>query len=253
MNPNRTASIPLTFAEQLKRFFVPAKYNLERITARELKCGEPEIHLLQVLVDRKRTAFDIGANRGIWAHVMSRYTETVWAFEPNPVMFDWLQRGVSGKIKCLSYALSDRDGPCELLIPGKGRKFSNQGASLSETKVGDCPHLRIHAERIRLDQLDPPPVGFMKIDVEGHEREVLAGAAATIARDRPVMIIELEERHTGRRIEDELDHVETFGYDTFVLKDGTLHPRSAFDADVDHRQKAGQSGYLNNFVFRPRA
>jgi hypothetical protein len=34
------------------------------------------------------------------------------------------------------------------------------------------------------------PIGLMKIDVEKHERECLAGAMATIARDRPVIILE---------------------------------------------------------------
>lgn len=251
MNTPAPITVPLTFAEQLKRVFVPAKFNLQRITVRELKSGEPELHLLQGLIDPQRAAFDIGANRGIWANVMTRYTGTVWAFEPNPRMFDWLSRGSNATVRCFASALSDRNGFCELLIPGKDRNFSNQGASLSETKIGARPHLRIKAECARLDALNPPPAGLLKIDVEGHERAVLDGAAKTIVRDKPVMIIEIEECHTGRRIEDDLDHVESLGYETHVLKGGALQQRSAFDPDLDHREKAGQPEYINNFVFLP--
>ncbi|MEW1982502.1 FkbM family methyltransferase, partial [Citricoccus sp. NPDC079358] len=41
-------------------------------------------------------------------------------------------------------------------------------------------------------------VSFIKADVEGFEPEVLEGAAATIDRSRPSMLLEVEDRHIGR-------------------------------------------------------
>jgi FkbM family methyltransferase len=242
---------PSTWMDSLKRALVPAQWTLARITARELRSGEPELHLLPQLVDPSRAAFDIGANRGIWANVMARYCETVWAFEPNPKMFDLLSRGSRPSVLCRKEALSDADGEIEFLIPGEGQHFSSQGGSLSPVKIGDRPHMRVPVERARLDDLDSPPVGFMKIDVEGHESAVLEGARETISRDRPVMIIEIEERHTGQSIEDALDYVEDFGYRAKILKNGHLVNRSEFDPDSDHRDAIGSSAYINNFVFLP--
>jgi hypothetical protein len=40
-----------------------------------------------------------------------------------------------------------------------------------------------------------PPVGFIKIDVEGHELSVIKGATALIRRDSPIILVELEDRH----------------------------------------------------------
>lgn len=242
---------PATLEERLKRAIVPARMELKRIVARELRKGEPGLKLLPLLVDPARAALDIGANRGIWAHQMGLLTSAVLAFEPNPKLFAVLQRAARRPVLCRDEALSDCDGQAELLIPGQAGRFSNQGASLNPDKVGEAPHMRVTVNTATLDSLDPPPVGFMKIDVEGHERAVLDGARGVIARDRPTMIIEIEERHTGRLIDGELDFVEGLGYRTLVIAGGRLIDRTRFDPERDHRLLAGKTGYANNFVFLP--
>ncbi len=241
----------LTLEERVKRTLIPPRLELKRIVARELKKGEPGLKLLPFLVDPARAAMDIGANRGIWADEMSRLTETVLAFEPNPKLYAFLERAAAPSVQCRQMALSNEAGMAELLIPGEKGRYSNQGASLNPDKVGDAPHMRVTVETAALDDLDPPPTGFLKIDVEGHERAVIDGARGLITRDRPVMIIEIEERHTGRDLNEELDYVEALGYRTLALADGKLVARAYLDIDRDHRGKVGKPGYANNFVFFP--
>jgi FkbM family methyltransferase len=241
----------LTLEERVKRALVPPRVELKRIVSRELKKGEPGLRLLPFLVDPKRAAMDIGANRGIWADEMSRLTQTVWAFEPNPKLFAFLNKAAAPTVACHHMALSDRAGEAELLIPGENGRYSNQGASLNPDKVGDAPHIRVTVTASPLDALNPPPTGFLKIDVEGHERAVIEGARGLIARDQPVMIVEIEERHTGRDLNEELDFIESLGYRTLAIADGQLVARSRFDIDRDHRGKVLQPGYANNFVFFP--
>lgn len=241
----------LTLEERIKRTLVPARLELKRIVARELRKGEAGLKLLPLLVDPRRAALDIGANRGIWAHQMGQLTSAVLAFEPNPKLFAFLQRAARKPVLCRREALSDSDGEAELLVPGQDGRYSNQGASLNPAKVGEAAHMRVSVTTAALDTLDPPPVGFMKIDVEGHEHGVLEGARGVIARDRPAMIIEIEERHTGLDLNDELDFVESLGYRTLALVAGRLTDRARFDVDRDHRALAGQPGYANNFVFLP--
>lgn len=48
----------------------------------------------------------------------------------------------------------------------------------------------------RLDDIIKDDVGFIKIDVEGHELAVLKGATSLINRCRPVLLVECEERHS---------------------------------------------------------
>lgn len=244
-------SPPATLEERIKRALVPPRLELARITRRELRRGEPELRLLPHLVDAGRAAIDIGANRGIWAHVMARHCPTVWAFEPNPKLFAVLEQAADANTSCHPIALSDTEGEATLMIPGEAGRFSNQGASLNPVRIGNRAHMSVTVRAAPLDRLDPPPTGFMKIDVEGHERAVIEGAKGLIERDRPVMVIEIEERHTGRDIADELDFVEALGYRTLVLKTGQLSTRDRFDPQADHRERAGKAGYINNFIFLP--
>jgi len=71
-----------------------------------------------------------------------------------------------------------------------------------------------------LDDLKLENVGFVKIDVEGHEAEVLRGAANIITRDRPNFLIEVggyERNCDPSAVFQELD-----GYTSLVLDHGTL-------------------------------
>ncbi|MEQ8406322.1 MAG: FkbM family methyltransferase [Oceanicaulis sp.] len=245
------AGPPSTLEERLKRALIPARLELKRIVAREKRKGEAGLRLLPFLLDPSRAGLDIGANRGIWAHEMAQVCGAVWAFEPNPKLYAVLKSAASKAVTCRREALSDAGGTAELLIPGEAGRYSNQGASLNPDKVGGRAHMQVQVTTARLDDLEPPPTGFMKIDVEGHERAVLDGARGLIARDKPVMIVEIEERHTGRDLDGELDFVEGLGYRTLALKDGRLIERARLDVDADHRARAGKPGYVNNFVFLP--
>lgn len=240
---------PSSLEERIKRALIPARLELKRIVAREKRKGEAGLRLLPFLLDPARAALDIGANRGIWAHEMAAVCQTVWAFEPNPKLFAVLEKAAARSVTCRTEALSDESGEAALLVPGEAGRYSNQGASLNPDKVGARAHMRVTVTTARLDDLDPPPSGFLKIDVEGHERAVLEGARGLITRDKPAMIVEIEERHTGRDLDGELDFVESLGYRTLALKDGRLIDRARLDVDRDHRALAGKPGYVNNFVF----
>jgi len=63
----------------------------------------------------------------------------------------------------------------------------------------NCPDVVcLRTQQIELETLDSmkiPDVRFIKIDVEGHELEVLCGAQETIRQDRPHLLIEVREKH----------------------------------------------------------
>lgn len=239
-----------SFEERVKAALIPAALYMRYRTRKELTSGEREIHLLPDLVDPARAALDIGANKGVWAWLMARCTATVHAFEPNPKLLAELRRNVRGRATVHGIALSDRSGTAELRIPRTEKGYSNQGSSLSEAKVkGDFLAYPVTAQR--LDDLDLGPVGFIKIDVEGHELAVLEGARATIARDKPTMVIEMEEKHTGRPIEEMIAAVEAMGYRAHALIGGKLTPVAEIDLDARHRHPARPEDYLFNFVFLP--
>jgi FkbM family methyltransferase len=242
----------LTWEERLK-LLVPPRLYVRYKAAREWRRGEPEFRLLPLLSDRQRNAVDAGANKGTFTYEMSRRARHVFAFEPNPKMFAVLRRTAGRNVTVFDMALSNTSGTAELRIPryGKG-SFSNQGASLSTVKVSD-DYASVSVSAKRLDDFGLADIGFLKIDVEGFEQEVIDGARAVIARDRPTLLIELEEKHTRIPIERSLAAVESLGYRGMFLEraSGALKDLGHFDPERHHRSR--ELGYVFNFVFFPTA
>ncbi len=71
-------------------------------------------------------------------------------------------------------------------------------------------------EMVTLDSFNLDNVSFIKIDVEGHEIEVLKGARATLERNKPVMVIEVYGRSDK---DDRLDFIRSLGYDVTHISD----------------------------------
>lgn len=247
-----TWSPPTTFQERLKRALFSPQQELKRVIKRELRKGEPELRLLPGLVDPARAAVDVGANRGVWTHQMAALCPRVYAFEPNPKMFAILDAARPANVIARQFALSDRSGTADLNVPRSPRGYSNQHASLENSWIAGRTFGVVKVETHSLDSLDLEPCGFIKIDVEGHEAAVISGAAGIIERDRPTLLVELEERHSSLRIEQSIADIQALGYDAMVFKDGALRAIEAFDPDVDHRAAVETDRYIFNFVFKPR-
>jgi FkbM family methyltransferase len=242
---------PLSFEETVRAMVVPARMYVAHELRRELRVGERELRLLPFLAPRDRVALDVGANKGVWSMALSRLVDEVHAFEPNPKMFRVLDRALGGRVHTHQIALSDRTGVAEFRVPKTRKGYSNQGGSLSTTKVAG-PHGALEVPTRRLDDLDIRNVGFMKIDVEGFEAEVIRGATETIRRDRPILVVEMEEKHTRRPIEEMVGEVTALGYDCFVLRAGALTRFETVDLDAHHRKPARGKDYIFNFIFIPK-
>lgn len=245
-------SPPRTVEERLKGFLVPPRLYIRYKAAKERLRGEPEMRLMSFLVDRNRNAVDAGANKGTYSFVLGQLARTVYAYEPNPKMFAVLQRTAGRNVVVSPLALSDRAGVVEFRVPryGKG-SYSNQGGTLSAIKVSD-DYAAIPVNAEPLDALGLTDIGFIKIDVEGFEAEVLAGAQEIIARDRPTLMIEIEEKHTQVPIETALADVLALGYDGFFYDRAAhaLRALGSFHPEDHHRNPV--KGYVFNFIFLPR-
>ncbi len=242
---------PYTFEERLKYTLIPPRLYMWRLIRKHLRKGEAELKFLPQIVPRDPTAVDIGANKGVYSHLLARVCQSVEAFEPNPKIYRILTRTLPRNVVAHQVALSDRVGTAELIVPLTSGGFSNQTASLNPRKRNDGAGVVRVAQRT-LDSYGFNNVGFIKIDVEGYEPAVLAGARETIMRERPVMQVELEEQHTGQSIEQCLASVQAFGMDAFFLRDGSLRPISEFDPAKNRAAFKDRQGYINNFIFKPR-
>ena len=249
---------PFSLAERLKYTLVPPRFNMWRLIRKHLRKGEPELRFLPQIVPAGRNAIDVGANKGVYSHLLARLCPQVDCFEPSPKMYKMLTHYLPANVTAHQVALSDRAGVAELIVPLHSSGYSNQTASLNPRKRGDGAGIVAVTQRT-LDSYGFTNVGYIKIDVEGFEEAVLAGARETIARERPTLQIELEEQHTGKSIEDLIAGVCAQRMAAFFLQDGVLHPIAAFDPAANRaafressseRRRLGLR-YINNVIFKP--
>jgi FkbM family methyltransferase len=241
---------PYTFEERLKYALVPPRLYMWRLIRKHLRKGEAELKFLPQIVPRDRMAIDIGANKGVYTHLLARLCQSVEAFEPNPKIYRILTRALPRNVVAHDVALSDRVGTAELIVPLYSGGFSNQHASLSPKKR-DATSGIVRVSQRTLDSYGFHNVGFIKIDVEGFEAAVLTGARETILRERPVLQVELEEQHTGQAVAESVAALTALNMDAYFLRDGALQPFSNFDP-VRNKAAQGTADYIYNFIFKPR-
>jgi FkbM family methyltransferase len=153
---------------------------------------EPEIRTaLQRWAAPGLTLVDIGANIGYFTALMARHvgpTGVVHAFEPEPANFELLSGNVRrndlAQVRLHAVALGDARGRADLHLNdvngGMHRLYD------SVCCVG--PVVPVPVERLD-DVLRDTVVDLIKIDVEGYEPRVLAGAHACLRRSPDVKII----------------------------------------------------------------
>ena len=242
---------PKTLEEKVRDFIVPDWLRIRERAWRERRKGEKEIKIIPDLLVNCNRAIDIGANVGVWSYWLSKHAKKVESFEPNPKIFNVLKNIKIKNVNTYNIALSNKSGSVDLLIPKGSKGFSNQGASLSSIKVqGEHKSLSIQAKC--LDEYNFLDVNFIKIDVEGHEHEVIEGAKETIKKCKPTMVIEMEEKHNKIPIEDQISSVEKLGYRCCVLINEKIIKINEIDLDKFHRNPTNKDSYLFNFIFYPQ-
>lgn len=160
-------------------------------------------YLYAVARARAGLVVDVGANTGFYSVLAASASDRtrVVSFEPVPDIADMLDRnigenGLRDRVSVLRCALSDTVGTAELFLPSAEHGLIETSASL-ERSFKDTHSGTIRVPVNTLDRalsglsLGRAPVALIKIDVEGHEAAVLAGASATIRRCRPVLFVEV--------------------------------------------------------------
>jgi len=213
---------------------------------------EPELRLLPALCRKDALALDIGANEGFFAQHLLPLAEGVVAFEPLPEMLARLRKNYLNKMVIVGVVLSDHDGQGELRYPAGGY----MSATIAESNASIAESGRVIKSVVvpmkTLDSFDLTNVGFIKIDVEGHEEAVLHGGLKTLGREMPNLMIEIEERHAPGSLSRVSALLGDIGYLGYYLKGKQLISIAQFDRHRDQVAEESKTGnYINNFLFFP--
>jgi FkbM family methyltransferase len=182
-------------------------------------------------------AIDIGGHIGIFSRDFSSRFVKVHTFEPMPRNRFLLEKNVPGNVTIYPYGLGDRAGFSRMKYTVKnsgGSEVTDPTQVLPEapSEPADPDERVIYAEIRTLDSFNLDQIGLIKIDVQGMEPFVLRGAAATIRRSMPVLIIEekaVKTRNNDRTaIEEATELILSYGYRkaTMVKNDAIYVPDS---------------------------
>jgi FkbM family methyltransferase len=209
---------------------------------------ERELALLPRLCHASKVSVDVGASLGTYTMHLLCYSKACIAFEVRPRQAEALRTLFDGSpVSVEAVGLSSRDGEAELRITVDDLGRSTLHTANALDAVGAIETIRVPIRT--LDSYRLTNVGFMKIDVEGHELDVLRGAEETLRRSRPNLLIEVEDRHAKDAVRSVTEHLRSRGYAGFFLLDGTLVPIESFV--VPTYQRVGAVPYINNFIFTP--
>jgi FkbM family methyltransferase len=154
------------------------------------------------------TMIDIGAHMGMYTLTASKLvgeSGVVIAMEPSTREFQRLTFHVTlndlRNVRCFQVAASSTSGEATLKIAGEWNSGHNTLGEFSNATVAKTREERVPTQTV--DALVAAQglnrVDAIKIDVEGHELQVLTGAVETLTRFRPRVLIEVFGEALGRQ------------------------------------------------------
>jgi FkbM family methyltransferase len=209
---------------------------------------DQELKLLPLFVDPTLLAIDVGGHVGGYTHSLLKLGCRVMTFEANSTLAHNLQRMYGREADIVWSAVSSTSGWTTLRIP-------------QESGIATVEHLndlngmavaRVEVPCVTLDEKVTEPVGFIKVDVEGHELAVLQGAKGILQRDHPVILIEAEERHRRNAVQSIINQLSPLGYCGFMIDGGRLVGISHFDVNRDQTAPPHAIGDLNAGLYTGR-
>jgi FkbM family methyltransferase len=197
-----------------------------------------ELRFVEKFLAPGMCVLDVGAHHGLYTLLASKRVGNdgkVIAFEPSPRERRLLARNLhlnsSSNTLIEPFALGNKPSKAKLYLVQGGEDGCNSlrppaVSASTQTEIVDVDSLDRYLEKAGIDKVD-----FVKLDVEGAEREVLLGAQGLLAassRARPVILAEVQDLRTepwGYPAQEILQILDHAGYDWFrILDDGGLAP-----------------------------
>ncbi|MDQ3248321.1 MAG: FkbM family methyltransferase [Chloroflexota bacterium] len=200
--------------------------------------------LFRTLLVQTRCFVDIGANTGFYTIVAgaSDATRRIHAFEPVPAINRYLRRNVAAngltQVTVNESAVTDYDGRIKLYIPDAAM-LPTSASTLAGFRTAA---LELERPAVTLDayfeQANEVAIDLIKIDTEGTEHLVLAGARRILTQHRPAIICEVLKGQTEPQLHAVLDPTD---YHYFLITEAGL---------IQKTEIAGDPTYQNlNYLF----
>ncbi len=176
-------------------------------------------------VKPEHNVIDIGAHIGWYTVKLAERAKHVYAFECSPKSFNYLCANIAlsekdYEVTKYNCALSNEEGTVDYYIRDPKDGGGNGISKFEYDTIHATPHIEVPSRT--LDSFNLTNVNFIKIDVEGHEKQVLEGAVKTIiSNNYPKIMFESWDEHQEKnnlpaiKLRAELfDFIHSLGYKT---------------------------------------
>jgi FkbM family methyltransferase len=232
----------------LVRFF-PISFSLLHRNIQANK--DSEFALLPYLCDPLKDSIDVGVLYGGYARELIKYSKRLWMVEANPEQIKFLQKAFPDQINNIFHtAASHFLGTTTLRVPVKvpGNATVEELNLLSK-------HSNYKEYTVKVDTLDnlitSSNIGFIKIDVEGHELNVLQGCERIIIENRPVFLVECMDEHRKNAILDLKSFFDKLDYEIFYLFNDEFNSILTLSNININPLNRNNKDFINNFIALP--
>jgi FkbM family methyltransferase len=194
--------------------------------------SEGEIELFRQIIKPGQRVIEVGANIGAHTVFLAQHVGlegSVLAFEPQRIVFQTLCANMAinsiTNVQCLLLAVGARAGALKVPVLDYLSENNFGGLNLESPGLGETVGV------IAIDDLNLSKCHFLKVDVEGMEEQVMAGAAKTIARLRPILYVENDHAfHVDRpdkpRSDSLIRAIDALGYTMYWHRPFYFNPKN---------------------------
>lgn len=185
---------------------------------------------LKKIIKPGSSVIDIGAQTGNMSVAYSLFADKVLSFEPNPATFEVLEKNskLNDKIYPYNYAITDAEGPITFHYSDNG--FCNGGfATRTHRGIGVTGHrIPIDVYGIELInflremEFDLSTISLIKIDAEGHDKEIIKTISPILQQYKPTLITEIYNGLDVDEVKELIDVIHSVGYRAYDEKVNNL-------------------------------
>jgi FkbM family methyltransferase len=210
--------------------------------------NEGVAHIIERFCRPGAVVVDIGANVGCNTLLMSERVGPggrVIAIEPHPRMFERLRRNIDlnalTNVQALECAVGEQEGALTLYSPDAAHALTARATLYADNLEVGAPlagtnerfDVRVRALDAIVGEQGLGHIDFIKLDTQGHEMAVLAGARETIEAHRPAIVFKYTRefwRNAGHAFADARVFFDALGYDLSQVTPKGLQPLAGGEA-----------------------
>mgnify|MGYP001561775123 CR=1 FL=1 len=204
------------------------KYESKELFAQKFsKSYEPEMQVIPRILKNPQVIIDIGANYGTYSFFLSKlYPEAkIFSFEPATSSYSILKRIINHfrlrNVFAIKKGLGEKEEIKEIIMPKHytiiayvADKNTKKNKEDSSEKI-EITTLDSFIQRNKIKSID-----FIKCDIEGFELNAFKGAQKTLRKFKPIIFVEIEQRHTEKYNLDSqhiLNFLKKLGYRSYSV------------------------------------